>query len=725
MNKKASKSAMSNKLFLGFWFVLFATLILVINWLFRMPVHKADELVLRFSNTKSQLTELKAIHADFLLYYNQADNLLSNADSKAESDARSIITDIRRDLTLYETNYSLVRKKEVSASLEHFFKTLSSFESSLNDFFLISHERGNLKSGLISQWLGLSHTLLDAISQNNGVQAGSIFRIKDLENQYLLTRDIRTLENISVIVEEIRNQIVFEESGISYEDFDRYASLTGNLVLIEKRMGYEGVPGVITSMRQSMQTLQDDFQKVGALITDKSEKGKTWWAIARYFLTILIVALYIYLFINVFSIVDPLKQLAGFTGKIARGEFPDDAISCGNLSDMQDVKNALDKHVVSLRDKHAFTNAMNQDFLDATLDLQGENDELGKELIKLQKKITETAEKQARNEEDNFRRRYMNEGLARFAEILRTKSNDLKLLGDNFIRETVKYLNAIQGGFFIYENSEISTPALNLIAAFAYNRKKYLTKTIALGEGLVGTCAREKKTINLLEIPAGYITITSGLGDTPPDNLLLVPVLHEDELLGVIEIASLNRFRNYEIEFAEQVARSLGSTIDYTRNNQKTADLLAKSQQQALEMAEQEEEMRQNMEELKATQEESGRREEEFRGIVEALGNSLYVIEYDLEGKICGCNEKICELLGSTRDELVGKLHQEALNGTLKTDTRFWEEVLKEKHVNVHETIRIGKKEIKILENFTPVVSREGITVKYINFATDGRIGNS
>ena len=94
-------------------------------------------------------------------------------------------------------------------------------------------------------------------------------------------------------------------------------------------------------------------------------------------------------------------------------------------------------------------------------------------------------------------------------------------------------------------------------------------------------------------------------------------------MLGVIEIASLNMFKNHEIEFAQEVALSLGSTLVNTRNNQRTSELLTKSQQQALEMAEQEEEMRQNMEELKATQEESTRREEEFRGIAEAIGKCI------------------------------------------------------------------------------------------------------
>jgi methyl-accepting chemotaxis protein len=149
----------------------------------------------------------------------------------------------------------------------------------------------------------------------------------------------------------------------------------------------------------------------------------------------------------------------------------------------------------------------------------------------------------------------------------------------------------------------------------------------------------------------------------------------------------------------------------YTRNNQQTAELLAKSQQQALEMAEQEEEMRQNMEELKATQEESNRREEEYWGVAQAIGNALMVIEYDLDGRIREVNEKLCIFLGNHRDEVIGKLHNEVFQGTLKPDSQFWDEVLKNGHLNLTETISMGKKTFTIFEHFTPILSRDGIAV--------------
>jgi PAS domain S-box-containing protein len=368
---------------------------------------------------------------------------------------------------------------------------------------------------------------------------------------------------------------------------------------------------------------------------------------------------------------------------------------------------------------------MNHDVLDSKLNLAGKNDLLGTELIQLQQKILATTEKQAINDQDNLVRRYMNEGHAKFGDILRSKNSDMNNLGDAFVREMVKYLNALQGGFFIFDDSDSSTPVLKLISAFAYNRKKYLQQTINYGEGLVGSCAKERKYINLTDIPKGYISITSGLGDTSPDNLLLVPVMHENELMGVLEIASLHRFKPHEIEFANEAAFNLGSTLVNTRNNQRTNELLTKSQQQALEMAEQEEEMRQNMEELKATQEESGRREEEFRGIAEAIGNALMVMEYDLEGKIHEVNERFCIFLGKEREDILGKYHHEIFASILKPDVAFWTEVKERGQVVVSETVTIGKKSYEILEHFTPVINRSNITVKYINFATDGRIGNS
>jgi transcriptional regulator with GAF, ATPase, and Fis domain len=155
----------------------------------------------------------------------------------------------------------------------------------------------------------------------------------------------------------------------------------------------------------------------------------------------------------------------------------------------------------------------------------------------------------------------------------------------------------------------------DLVAAFAFDRKKFLEKTFAKGQGLVGTCAAEKDVVHLIEIPQEYIEITSGLGGANPNSLLLVPLIIEDEVLGVIELTSFNKFQPHEIELVKRLAQNIASTLRSVKVNARTSELLEKSQEQAEMMAAQEEEMRQNMEEMQATQEEMKRKEDEMKHV--------------------------------------------------------------------------------------------------------------
>ncbi|HEX2393818.1 MAG TPA: GAF domain-containing protein, partial [Bacteroidales bacterium] len=626
------------------------------------------------------------------------------------------------NLKTLKNNNRLERKAKIA--LDDFSAVLANFESGINNLILITNERGSKDKGIVSHWLKLSRNMLDATASNADIR-NKLNQISLLESEYLLNRDVKILQDISVLAEEIRNSLTPEDEGIAVNDIDSYIVYTGNLASIEKRMGHNDVQGIIPELEASINQLTVAFAALNARIVVLVKNNILFWDIVRWLVTLIMVSLFVTAFIKFFALIDPLKKVADYTARLSKGEFPDDKLKAGNHADMKVVIDSLQKHVGSLKDKLNFTRALNQDNFDQTLTVSGEKDELGNDLIMLQQKILENNKKQARNEEDNMVRRYMNEGLAKFADILRTKNSGINMLGDAFIREIVKYLNALQGGLFIHEESDTQEPVLKLISTFAYNRKKYLQQTIKIGEGLIGSCAKEKHYMNLTEIPDGYITITSGLGDTPPKNLLLVPVLHENEILGVVEIASLNKFRNHEIDFAQEVAYSLGSTLVTTRNNLRTTELLEKSQKQALEMAEQEEEMRQNMEELKATQEESARREEELRGIAEALDRTLMVIEYTIEGRIHNVNENVCRFLGREQNELIGKSHHEIFGGSLDTDVAFWNELQQNGHLTISETIKIGKKSFEISEHFARVTNRNNATVKFINFASNGRIGNS
>ena len=243
-----------------------------------------------------------------------------------------------------------------------------------------------------------------------------------------------------------------------------------------------------------------------------------------------------------------------------------------------------------------------------------------------------------------------------------------------------------------------------------------------MGEGLIGTCAIEKKTIYMTEIPQDYMEITSGLGGANPNSLLIVPLKIEENVLGVLEIASFNVFEKHEIEFVEKLAESIASTFSSVKINIRTSELLERSQQQAEEMAAQEEEMRQNMEELQATQEESTRKGAEMEGLVEALNTSSYVIEYDLGGNIQNVNDNYLSLLGLTRDELIGTHHSENMEftGQQKAEyEKFWKELVSGKVQKEKSKVKINNKQLIFAETYTPIRNTEGNIYKILKISND------
>ena len=704
---------MNKNLFFGLGFVLFTSLVLLINWLFNVPVNQVEIIGRQWIHTEKQQATLHSLQSEFLLHFEKEEDL-----GTVESDVRSVIGTLRKDIEAYRNTRVLSGNEASLAAVSMFSDALTRYENALNDFFLITRERGDENSGLIARWQEISNRLLQMNAPGNTIRE-KLNRIKVLEAGYLLHNNGRYLEDISLAAEDLRNDLSQIEDGAGVPDLDSYLVLTGNLLAVEKRFGSADSQGVIGEITTSFTTLGSASTAMNMRINEAVEKTTLRWTVLRYTTIFLFTAFCIVLlvFITRQGITNPLRLTALAMEKLASGDLSDNTFAQG-LPEIIKIDAALVRTITGMKEKAEFARTLNEGNLSSVMNLLGEHDILGRELSQLQHKIRETAELQKRNDEATMKRRYVNEGLAKFADILRTRSNDISLLGDSFIREIVKYLGAIQGGFFMLNDSDPSAPVLELVSAFAYNRKKYMQKSLALGEGLVGTCAKEKQTINLTEIPEGYISITSGLGDTRPNNLLLLPVMHDNLLIGVLEIASLRTFMEHEIQFALEVGGSLGSTIIYTRNNERTSRLLEKSQQQALEMAEQEEEMRQNMEELKATQEESTRREEELRGIAEAISNTLLVIEYDLGGSIRQVNDRGCLFFGRTNEELAGKLHPDVFEGTLVPDEQFWNTVEKNNLTVVYEKVRIGKMEYPLKEHFTAVTNRDNLVVKYINFIT-------
>jgi hemerythrin-like metal-binding protein/PAS domain S-box-containing protein len=361
--------------------------------------------------------------------------------------------------------------------------------------------------------------------------------------------------------------------------------------------------------------LNDVFMASAQEIINKNGNIKILNSI--FFILALIASIIIYLSIST-TIAQPLDSLEKMVSRLSKGELPERS-EIQSFDEIGKIASALNSLTDGLIKTSEFASEIGRSNFASKFEPLSNKDVLGNSLLEMRKSLQAASEEENKRKIEDQERNWTTEGLARFGEILRRHTENIGLLAKDIIQNLIKYLNANQGGIFILNDSDPENIYLELMSAYAFNREKFIEKRILLGEGLVGGAAVERYTIYMTDLPEEYIEIQSGLGGASPKSLLIVPLKLENAVLGVIEIASFNSLKKYEIELVERIGESIASTLSTAKINTRTAELLEQSRIQAQEMQEQEEEMRQNMEEMVAAQEESLRREEELRKEVAEL----------------------------------------------------------------------------------------------------------
>jgi PAS domain S-box-containing protein len=360
--------------------------------------------------------------------------------------------------------------------------------------------------------------------------------------------------------------------------------------------------------------------------------------------------------------------------------------------------------------------------LNKEFELLSDQDVLGNSLLEMRESLKEAQKKEEERKKEEEKQNWATKGLAKFGDILRQSTDDMEEFGYSIISNLVKYIEANQGAIFIINDDDENDKHIEMLAAYAYDRRKHIEKRVEMGEGLIGRCIQEQQTIHMTDLPQEYIHITSGLGQANPNSLLIVPLKVNDEVYGAVELAGFKDFEDYVIKFVEDVGEDIASTIKTTKINIQTNKLLEQSQQQSEELSSQEEEMRQNMEELQATQEEAARRSAEMEGLINALKKSNHVIEYDMNGKILEVNDNYLNLFNMNKDEIVGLHHtdyKDMSDEELKKYEQFWEDLRNGETKKETSTIKIGRKKYTFIETYTPIMDQYGNPEKVLKIATD------
>lgn len=422
------------------------------------------------------------------------------------------------------------------------------------------------------------------------------------------------------------------------------------------------------------------------------------------------------------SITKPLKVMTLLLDKMSKGEVIEGMkVKDVSHDEIGDMTNAINKTIDSLLEKEMFANEIGKGNLQIDLNLVSTDDSLGKSLLEMRNDLRKAKGEEAARKESDDKVRWAADAISKINDIIRNNNGSIQALCSEILKGIVYAVDANQGGLFLINEEDSADIKYEQMAAFAYNRNKLSKKIFRAGEGVIGACIAEKEMIYLKELPDDFVEITSGLGSANPKNILIVPFMHDGNVLGVLEIASFRVFEQHEIEFVLKVADNFASTISFTRANDVTQKLLEQSKMQAEMMAAQEEEMRQNLEELRSTQEESHRQQSELNAFVSAIGDAILWTEYDLDGNTVDMSDKLIQQLGTSKEHL---LSSNAVNDYIKgggvkdTFEPLWNRVRTGTTQKVRAKRLFGLENKILMESFSPV-KVDGRVEKIVKVSVD------
>jgi len=422
-----------------------------------------------------------------------------------------------------------------------------------------------------------------------------------------------------------------------------------------------------------------------------------------------------------YNITNPLKRTTRVLRNLALGEIEtNNRLDVKTGDEIEDIGNSVNTLIDGLSKAVTFANEIGKGNLNVAYNKLGDGDLLGESLLNMRKSLEQAKIQEDRRKSDDEKLNWATQGVGKFAEILRLNTDDMNEFSYQIISNIVKYIDANIGGLFLINNDDKNDIYFELASCYAYDRRKYLQKRIDLGEGLVGRCAKEGETIYLTDIPKDYIHIVSGLGDETPSSLLIVPLKLNDEIYGVVEIASFNAIEKHVVEFIEKIGESIAATISNVKVNIRTIKLLDESKIKSEELASQEEEMRQNMEELQATQEESSRKSFETESLVNALNASSYVIEYDPNGRVISVNDAYLELTGLKSKDIIGSHHSDNIQMSEKQKhdyQNFWHDLKKGTIRKETNKVKLSGKTYTFIETYSPIFNENHDVVKILKIA--------
>ncbi len=288
------------------------------------------------------------------------------------------------------------------------------------------------------------------------------------------------------------------------------------------------------------------------------------------------------------NLTSQVRDIAGVSTALARGDFSR-KIDVEVKGEVQELKNNINAMVDSFTTIVKAANTIAEGNFSIEMPLRSEADQLGIALNTMTENLK-------RISEENENEAWIKTGQAGLNDRMRGEQ-DLSTLSKNIVSYLTKYLGAQVGIIYLAEKYN-DKKRLRMSGSYAFTRRKSLKTTFDFGEGLAGQAAQEKEVIVLSGIPTDYISVSSGLGHTKPQHILVQPFIIDGEVTGAIEIGSFKQFNDSQLELMRSVGENIAITTNSALDREKMKDLLEESQRQSEELLKQQEKLQIQSKEL-------------------------------------------------------------------------------------------------------------------------------
>lgn len=619
------------KLIVAFSSILLLTVILVIvaintsnNILEYTEINeKMDRLTL-------QILELKLAEKNFVEVGFKRDNFLTKGQSE--------------DILHFEQNYIEMRtylkqlKENHLLYYENIQEKLGAIETNLNNY---NEDFGKLIEVLKDRGFkdyGVEGDLRDAIHRVEDTDfdydKATMLMLRRHEKDFFLRKDLNYPKKFNQSIDLFIRKISEKKGAKSprflatqekiLKDLENYKNQFNYIVSLEQEIGLSNDSGLKGKIAATTSLIFPQITELSEVIKSLNRKLIDYRIIilfVLFFIQFLLGLILVLFYSNLLT--RAITEIKNSMVSLSNGAFPN-KLAIRTQDELGQTKIALNNLVDRIRTATNFAYELGHGKLKAKYDERYSNDVLAKSILALQDQLLlAEAEQQQIN--------WVNQGIAHFNEILKDEPENVKTFGVNILNNLTNYMNVSQGALFLTQTevAEEEIIYLERIATYAYGRKKFVRQKIEVGENLLGQCVLEKRTIHLQNLPEDYPHISSGLGESKPASVLIVPLKVREEVMAVLELSSFTEIKAHEISFVEKLSETLANVLLSRKISDQTHELLEESQNKTEKLLEQERELRQNSQELKIVQEKLNHQKRLMEMEIKSLKEQLSVVDKD------------------------------------------------------------------------------------------------